>query len=132
MWIFVLFLAPFFLVGLINIIRYIVRKNKCTASVTGTVIDIQRHVSNDSDGGTSETLHPVFEYEVDGEFYTKVSSVGFSGCKYKIGQEVVVLYDPDNPEKYLIEGDKSTLRFGIIFLIGTIFMGLVFIYRFVK
>lgn len=63
------------------------------AVVTGTVI---RNVEVDSDDGTS--YKPVIEYEVDGATYTYESINSSSPPAYRVGQEVSLRYNPDDPE----------------------------------
>jgi hypothetical protein len=64
----------------------------------GTVIALEW--SNDSDGSTAR---PVVRYEVRGEPYEIVGSVSSRPPAYAVGEQVRVLYTPDQPRAARIE-----------------------------
>ncbi|MDD2625167.1 MAG: DUF3592 domain-containing protein [Tenericutes bacterium] len=68
--------------------------------------------------GSSDHYSYVVEYEVDGKTYTIVSSPIF--FKKKIGSNVGIKYNPDNPEDAIFENENSliTLPGGIIVFIA--------------
>lgn len=93
------------------------KKLKCTAETTGTVVDKVR--------GSNSTLYPVIEYEVDGTMYRRKKNVVVKGSinnGYPFGYELNVLYDPDKPGRCLIGGVTAQ---AIISLIPA-FIGLIF------
>lgn len=59
-----------------------------TAETAGTVIEMK--------GGTQKS--PVVEYTVDGRRFTFHSSISSSPPAYKVGDQVGVLYNPDDPQ----------------------------------
>lgn len=106
---------------LISLIIYIfgvaVKKQKCTAEITGKVVDKVQ--------GSDNNLYPVIEYEADGIIYRKKKNVTAHGSinnGYPIGYELIVLYDPDKPKRCLIGGTKiQTLAAFIPAIIGLVF-----------
>lgn len=59
---------------------------------TATIVDVER---NTGVGDEADTYTPIVEYTVDGKTYT--SMLDEAGSKYKIGQTINVLYDPNDP-----------------------------------
>ncbi len=102
----------FFVVGLLMVIGGIRLKGNCTQRVNAVVVDMEEKVDEDEDG-TSVSYYPVFEYIVDGVPYRVQSSFGSSGRRYGIGQEVTLMYNPDNPHQFLERGEsKATVLMG--------------------
>jgi len=90
----------------------------------GTVTELVRNTSRDSDG-TSYTYTPVFEFTVaDGSTQTAKSSISTSHPAYSIGEEVTVYYDPTNPKKIkinsLMERWLLPMLFGFFGIIGLV------------
>lgn len=76
------------------------------ARAPGTVVEMARHVSH-GNGGTSVSWNPVVEFEYEGRKVTLESEDSVSRRKYYEGQSVEVLYDPDDPSCFGIEGNES-------------------------
>ena len=53
-----------------------------------------------------------YNYSVDGKEYSTRSKYAISPGKYRVGAEVEILYNPDNPEE--IYNDKDGAKYGII------------------
>lgn len=88
----------------------------------GEVVDLERHVSHDSDG-TSTTYRPVVRFRTqEGVEITFTSSTGSNPPAYDRGESVEVLYNPRTPEKAEINGFMA-LWFGplMLFIMGIIF-----------
>ena len=107
--------------GIIIQIRAAIRKRTCKSQASGTIVDVEKKISYDSDGerngSTRETTyyHPVYQYEAGGRTVKVASSFGTARAKYEIGQKVTVFYDPNNAENYYIAGSKAASNFGFIF-----------------
>lgn len=80
----------------------------CTALTSAVVIDIQEHIRR-TNGLRSKFYYPVLEYWVDGKQVVNKLNVGSYPCKYKIGQEVKIQYNP-NKVKEIIMKDNDDLR----------------------
>lgn len=91
---------------------------RCTASAEGTVTEIIAEDSTDDDGYTTYTYYPVIQYTVEKKNVSKKSSSGSNPSKYNVNDKVDILYDPNKVEDYIIEGDKTTNFFGIIFIVA--------------
>ena len=92
-------------------------EKRCTVEVEGTVIEIKEEMSTDSDNQTSYTYYPVIEYKAGEKTVTKKSNTGSSSSKYNINDKIVVLYNPEKEDEFIIKGDKSSSMLGIIFII---------------
>ena len=107
----------FAIAGGIIFVKEVLKRKKCNVSTNGTVIDIARDESRDSDGNIKITLHTIFEYNVSGNIYVKKSNFGSSNCKYHIGQEVEILYNAEKPDEYYVKGSFGSMILGAIFMI---------------
>ena len=105
----------FLIVGIIRQVSYSILQRDCVAPTYGTVTDIYERV-NGTDKDETVIYYPVYEYVAGDQVYTSQSDVGSNIIRYDIGQQVPVMYDPNNPERYYIVGDKVNERFGIIFI----------------
>ena len=88
---------------------------------TGKLLEYRRDVDEDS----GVVYFPIVEFTAGGELYTFESGSGSSSRPYKKGQEIPVLYHPDNPENAQIESFGSQwLGVLICGLIGIVFIGM--------
>ncbi len=77
------------------------KKHKtCTAQTVGTVKDLRRVHQRDTDNVDFYTWNAVFSYYANGTQYEKLSSFGTSRKKFKVGQSVIIFYDPANPKSF--------------------------------
>jgi len=82
----------------------------CTEQAVGIVYDfkVSGAVIDDEDGYQDyRTYMPLFEYEVNGVVYTLESDFGTKEKRFKIGQEITVYYNPENPEEGRVPEDKG-------------------------
>ena len=86
----------FILFGVLEIIKTIILKKKCTEYVDATVVDIA--VSHDSEG--SSTYHPVFGYTFDGVDYRRKSGFYSSFLRFNVGDQVELYIDPEKPKRF--------------------------------
>ena len=97
--------AAFLLPALIMGCNLLYRRKKCTAEGCGLVIDIRVRHSSDN-----RSLHPVYEYWVDGVRYTGTGGY-MSNRVPPVGTQVDIRYDPNNPRNSYIFGyDDKVLR----------------------
>ena len=91
------------------------RIEKCTMETVAKVVDIVG--TNDSFAGeTGGTLyHPVFEYYAGSQCYRETYLFGTTPCRFKVGEENVLYYNPDKPTQYVVEKDKTPKILSIVF-----------------
>ncbi|MDD3139635.1 MAG: DUF3592 domain-containing protein [Lachnospiraceae bacterium] len=99
-------------IGTIILGSSLIRKNrKCTQRVTAVITDI---VST----GTG-AVAPKFTYTVSGGEERTVKhmiSVSPALCKYRLGETVQILYNPENPDQYALDGKSPIKIKGIVFI----------------
>ena len=88
------------------------REERMRARATGTVTEVVRRASNDS-----ATFYPIVEFEADGRRISLESSDGGGRKRFYEGQSVEVLYDPDDPSQFMLDGFSTQALVGKIFLI---------------
>lgn len=99
------------IIGTIFMVFGIVLKNRatkalkiCTEKTPGTVVNLV--ATNYEHIGIGEVRMeywtPVYEYYVEGEKYIKLSNVGRDKDSIKIGEEVTLYYNPNNPKEIFI------------------------------
>ena len=92
------------------------REERLRARTSGTVTEVVRRYSH-SDGGDTPAWYPIVEFEADGRRISLESSDGGGRKRFYEGQRVEVLYDPDDPSCFQLEGFSS------IGLLSRIFLG---------
>lgn len=121
------FIAVFFLivsliimsVGISLFVIPVVKKSKCTETVTAVVVDEVITHSDRKDGDGLRTVAdyhmPVFCYTYNGQEYTVTSNEGSDPPKYRIGDSTKLNIDPSNPEYYYDPSSNVTTVLGTVF-----------------
>lgn len=113
--------------GIFVLVRGNALAKRCTVDVVGTVVDITREETTDSDGFTEHTYYPIIEYQAGDEKVTVKGTNGSNPSKYQEGDKIDLLYNPDNVKEYIEKGDNSSNIIGIILIVVGIlvfFMGI--------
>ncbi len=84
-----------------------------TSQTEGTVTGIVYRV-----GTANNPVAPVVQYSVNNQNYTHNSSVYSSAVKYKIGDKLVVHYDPNKPQDSRLDFEAAQLLAVIFLIIG--------------
>ena len=114
---FLIIFAIFFIgIGIFVLVHGNGLAKRCTEEAIGTVVNVIKEDSTDSDGFTSYTYTPVIEYKVGEKTITKRAGSGSGSPEYQINDTIDILYNPNNVEEFIIKGESSTL-FGIIFIV---------------
>ncbi len=103
------------------------REERLRGRAEGRVVEVVRR-EHHSSRGDSITWYPIVEFVADGHKIALESDDGAGRKKHYEGQSVEVLYDPDDPTTFRLEGDSVTSLLGKIFLavgIGCIAIGIV-------
>ncbi len=113
-WLGYLVSALLFAGGCALLLNHFRLRGKCTSRVTARVTRIleEEHVDSDPDTGTtiSTVYIPVFQFRLpDGSLMEGGNGVGRSRCKYQIGEQVEICYNPDNPEQIFVPRDNLTI-----------------------
>lgn len=90
------------------------KAERLRARATGTVTEVVRRYSHTSDGD-SPAWYPIVEFEVDGRKISLESSDGGGRKRFYEGQSVQVLYDPDDPSAFQLEGYDNVGLVGKVF-----------------
>lgn len=100
----------FFIVCSVLLFKQLKSKKTNTESVTATVVGYHTEISHDTESGADNIAYfPIMRYCVNGKWYEKKSDVGRGKEKYIVGEHVELLYDPQNPENYIIAGDNLAI-----------------------
>jgi len=132
--------AIFIILGVIFIIVAINEDNSnkhlievCTGETVGTITDyhLTNYYEEDNYGDKIERTryYPIFEYEINGETYSKQYEMGEDSKRFKIGEKITVMYDPANLDEYYVLEDMNTegYRAGIYVGIVMIVLGVLFL-----
>ena len=133
----ILLCSIFIILGVVFIVMGINAKNRneelkiiCTEEIQGIVDSFHEsgYYGEDEDGDiVDERLYyPIFQYEVNNETYTKQSPTGKGEKRFRLGEEITIMYNPENPDDYYVPADTyaakaggTTMGFGI-FMIAVI------------
>lgn len=117
----------FLVVGGLILVKEIGAAKRCTMATTGVVESMreERH-------GDDRDYYATIRYEVDGRVYqfeTSVSSskqsigpITFSKASYSEGEGVILMYNPDDPNDVMIEGEKIKWIASGLMILGGLFL----------
>ncbi len=117
-----LFAAVFLVVGLILLVAipsYMDKKHaSCTQPVSGRIVDM---VKEYMEIHRTPNYAPVFEYVYNGVVYREKSVLNYSK-KPTIGEERILMIDPNNPEKWFDPKGSKTAKL-IFRIVGGALLG---------
>jgi len=135
-------------IGLIFVVSGIVMifserdmEKRCSEETEGNVIGIVedkkipsgRPKEEGSYYDAQKVYYPVIEYKAGEETISKKYSVGDEKIKYKIGEKIIIKYNPNKTDEYLIKEENGKVYVGIILIvIGVIFVLIGFFNRKLK
>ena len=115
---FVIIGAIFIIAGSITIYQGNSLKQRCTEEAIGTVVEVICETSYSSDENEyTYTYYPVIEYQAGSRTISQRSKSGQTPPKYKVGEQVVIYYNPNNVEEFIIKGDATPQYLGIGFVV---------------
>ena len=89
----------------------------CTEPTTGTVVGILREEKTDSDGYESIEYTPQIEYKVGERLLTAKGNGTSNASDHRVGEQIDIMYNPNNVEEYMIKGDNSSNIGGTIWIV---------------
>ena len=121
------------LLGFLSIRKGSQKKNRCTASASAVIVEVQ----TEKDEAGSENTHkkftytPIYEFVVNGNTIRKNGGI-YSHNKrdFNVGDTVAVKYNPDKPDEFLVNGKSGGKSFGIVLLLfGLVIIAIAFTQR---
>lgn len=119
--------AVFLAVGIALRRSFLRKEERLRARAEGTVTEVVRRVSHSSNG-VSVSWRPIVDFDADGRRVSLESSDGGGQKAFFEGQKVEVLYDPDDPTCFRLEGHATMGTVSKVFLavgLGCVAIGLV-------
>ena len=89
----------------------------CTSETTGTVVGILRDEEIDTEGYTSIVYSPQIEYKAGEKLVTFKGNGSSNASDYTIGEQIQIMYNPENIEEHIIKGDNSSKIGSIIWIV---------------
>lgn len=125
--IFIVFSIIFIVSGIFVSLVPKMKSKKCTETVMAEVVELIPVQSSRTSGKghhrTSVTYRPVFSYTYNGKDYHVESGTSSYPPAFKVGEEVELKIDPDNPKFFYAPSDKTYGLIGIIFsAMGGVFL----------
>jgi len=119
----------FFLVGIALLWKQLKAKMKCTATVSGEVVEYQEEVHHSSHShGRELVYYPIFTYYYNGQWHRQKGSMGRGRQQYEIGQHVELRCNPEDPDTFIVVGDKAVILVPVVCaLMGLVVMILAFV-----
>ena len=121
------------LLGFLSIRKGSQKKNRCTASASAVIVEVQA----EKDEAGSENTHkkftytPIYEFVVNGNTIRKNGGVySHNKREFNVGDTATVKYNPDKPEEFLVNGKSGGKGFGIaLLLFGLVIIAIAFTQR---
>lgn len=114
--------AVFFLGGIALLVKQVLNRKNNTASASAQVIGYEEKEQTDHTSDTVTTTviyYPIVRYYAAGRYYEQKGSTGSGNKKYSLGENVNIKYNPDAPEQFMFEGQKTEwIMAGVAILIG--------------
>ena len=121
------------LLGFLSIRKGSQKKNRCTASASAVIVEVQA----EKDEAGSENTHkkftyaPIYEFVVNGNTIRKNGGI-YSHNKrdFNVGDTATVKYNPDKPDEFRVNGKSGGKVFGIaLLLFGLVIIAIAFTQR---
>ena len=103
--------------------RFVFLKSRCSARVSGKILDRERNVIEHDDRSSSVSYSMKYHYYVSGVEYKKNRRIGKRQLK-GTGYDITVFYDPAKPKRHYV----SELRFRLSATLGLIVLGALLLY----
>ena len=121
------------LLGFLSIRKGSQKKNRCTASASAVIVEVQ----TEKDEAGSENTHKKFTYTPIYEFVVNENTIRKNGGIYShnkrdfnVGDTATVKYNPDKPDEFLVNGKSGGKSFGIaLLLFGLVIIAIAFTQR---
>lgn len=103
------------LIGLYLTIGWIVKRKKCSQSVTATVSDIEYNRAGFIRKDV-RNYYPVYRFVMNGQEFNVRPDAPERTNRWKKGEEVVLKVNPGNPDVFRVGNETSDLVYGILSL----------------
>ena len=115
----ILISIAFTIFGAFMLVSGIKTVTRCKSKTIGTITGIHESEDKDSDGYRTTYYSPEFEYEVNGQIYHGIGDTSYERIKkIKVGGNIKVFYNPENPEEHFTKGGGIlTIFFGAFMLL---------------
>ena len=115
----ILISVAFTIFGAFMLVSGIKTVTSCKSKTVGRITGIHESEDKDSDGYLTTYYSPEFEYEVNGQIYHGIGDTSYERIKkIKVGGNIKVFYNPENPEEHFTKGGGVlTIFFGAFMLL---------------
>lgn len=100
-------------------------KRSCTASTTAQIVSVehQRTASSQTASGSDRVQYtPVYRYDAGGVLLHKRGRhYSYNRKQFRVGETVVLFYNPQNPEEFYVPKMDKMSRFGVIVMLAGVF-----------
>ena len=121
------------LIGILIIRKVSQKNNRCTASASAVIAEIEK---DDDEAGREGTRKkyiytPIYEFVVNGNTIRKSGGIySHNKREFSVGDTATVKYNPDKPEEFLVNGKSGGKGFGIALLVfGLVIIAIAFTQR---
>ena len=122
----ILFCIALIVFGAFSFVSGLKTVMRCTSKTIGRITGMSKSEGRDKDNIRTTYYSPEFEYEVDGRIYHGIGDTSTEHYKkIKIGGDIKVFYNPDNPEEHFTKGGgllptvigAVSFAFGVLWLL---------------
>ena len=114
----ILISIAFTIFGAFMLVSGIKTVTSCKSKTVGRITGIHESEDKDSDGYRTTYYSPEFEYEVNGQIYHGIGDTSYERIKkIKVGGNIKVFYNPENPEEHFTKGGGILTIFFFVFML---------------
>lgn len=117
--------------GIVMYLQFGMLKKSCTEYELGTVTQVEQKTVVSTRSGSHEEYKATISFDAGNQFGQSSVTTEWDRVKFTENSKVKVFYDPDDTDKYYVEGMDAGAQ-GVIFaIVGGVFMliGLVFVVK---
>lgn len=97
------------------------KKLRCSRQTLATITAYVEKRDRINDGPIKTFYFPVYQYSIGGIWFEIKSNCGYSPKPYEEGSQILLFYNPNNPEDFCIEKDFSIKFLVVMFAFFGIF-----------
>lgn len=112
-----LFAGILIIIGICIFVYQNLKINRCTQEVSGSVLEVKEEHTTDDDGNRKYTYTPIIGYTVNGKLIEKRGHSS-SYQKYRRGEKLTIMYNPDKVEEFVIKGDIMRRFMGVYLMVA--------------
>lgn len=105
------------IIGICIFVYQNLKIQRCTQEVSGSVLEVKEEYTTDENRNHEYAYTPIIGYMVNGKLIEKRGSSS-SYQKYRRGEKITIMYNPNKVEEFVIKGDIMYRFMGVYLMVA--------------